>query len=396
MAPKHGIRKPTRRAIYDFIREQGMATKNELAAALDLSLPTVTKYLTHFIDDGIIEQGPKMSSGSQGGRSPIAYTCLPNGRYAVGVDITRDLVTCLVVNLEREVVAERQQQRAFELTDDYFAAVAADVEAIIAESQVDRNRVLGVGIAVPGLISEVAGTVTYGRVLFNEGLSAADFGRHLNLPVRLVHDSDAAGLAEFWTDSGQVNAFYVSLSRSVGGSVLIRDEIYRGDGEFAGEIGHLLLHEGGGRCYCGQDGCVDVYCNARVLTSLSQGSIDGFFALLDAGEPKAVATWERYTHDLARVIHNLRVLFGCTIILGGDVGARIRGHMDGLCAEVDRLSFLASAARTFVVPCDYTRHPVATGAALYFVGDFRQSLGPSMPRPVLRSPLHAGGVPIAG
>lgn len=375
-----GIRRRTRRAIYDYIHEQGMATKNDIAATLGISLPTVSKYLSHFMDAGLLARGAKLSSGSQGGRNPVAYTCVPDGRYAVGVDITQDRVTSVVVNLERQVSLRQHAHRDFERSESYFEFVAAQITSAIDEAGVDPDRVLGVGIAVPGLVSQSTGRVTYGRVIDNHGISAADFARHLALPTRLVHDSEAAGLAEFWPSPGLTNAFYVSLSKSVGGSVLFNDEIYRGDGEFAGEIGHLRLHQGGLPCYCGQLGCVDPYTNADVLAQHAAGSLENFFARLDEGDADAVQVWDRYTTDLAHVVHNIRVLFGCTIILGGDVGAHIDPYMAGLRSKVDALSFLASQSEAFLVPAGYTDQPVATGAALALVEEFHQELGPAPTR----------------
>lgn len=380
MASASGIKARTRRAIYDFVREQGQATKNEIAAALELSLPTVSKYLAHLSESGLLAPGSKMSSGSKGGRSPIAYMCVPDGRLAIGVDLTRDRVTCLVVDLEREVLFRREARRTFERTDFYFRFVGHEVDRLVTESGIDRSRVLGVGVAVPGLISEATGRVTYGRVVDNYGMTAAEIGRHIPFRARLVHDSDAAGLAEFWPDRGLDNAFYISLSSSIGGSVLVNGEIYRGDGEFAGELGHLVIHPDGLGCYCGQNGCLDPYCNASVLSRHAGGSLEQFFERLAAGERAMADVWNRYSSDLARAITGIRALFGCTVILGGDVGARMSEHLDALRAKVDRLSFLSGHAETFLVPCSYTTHPVATGAALYLVDEFRQSLGPAGPR----------------
>lgn len=379
MKQPSGIRNRTRRAIYELVRERGMATKNEIAGALEISLPTVSKYLSHFIESGLLEQGGKLSSGSMGGRNPVAYVCVPDGRLAVGIDITATRVTTVLVNLERQVLADRQSEHAFSATDDYYAFIADEVEALLSSVAVDRQRILGVGVAVPGLISEENEVVTYGRVIDNFGLSAADFARHLPYRTRLVHDSDAAGLAEFWSSGDTRNAFYVSLSTSVGGSVLIKGEIYRGDGEFAGEIGHVRIHPEGRRCYCGQDGCMDVYCNAGVLSRHADGSLASFFGLLEEEAAGAVEVWDTYTSDLALALHNIRVLFGCSIILGGDVGARIGRHISLVREKVDRLSFLASDAQSFVLSCSYTTHPVATGAALYLVDEFRQELGPEQP-----------------
>lgn len=381
MATASGIRKHTRRAVYDFIRERGMATKNEISAGLGISLPTVSKYLALFIEDGLIEEGARIASGSAGGRNAVAYRCVPDGRFAIGVDITRERVRCLVLNLRRSVIAERRTVRTFEMTEDYYAFVAAEVRAMVEEAEIDRDRILGVGIAVPGLLSETTGRVTYGRVIDNVGLSAEDFARHLPYETRLVHDSEAAGFAEFWEHRQRENAFYLSLSKSVGGSVLIKGGMYRGDGEIAGEVGHLRIHDDGLPCYCGRHGCLDPYCNATVLTRHADGSLRNFFTRLDSGDPALAEVWDRYTTDLAIAVNNIRVMFGSTIILGGDVGSRGGSHLVDLFAKVDSLSFLATPARSYLVPCTYTNHSIATGAALYLVEEFRQALGALPARP---------------
>lgn len=382
-----GIRRETRRQIYEFICERGLATKKDIATSLDLSLPTVSKYLKHFVDANLLEPAAKFSPGAQGGRSPIAFGCVPDGRLAVGVDVTRDGISCLVVDLACEVHTHGHVTHTFERSEEYFAFVAEFIMSVIRDGGVDESRILGVGIAMPGLISESTGMITYGRVIDNYGMRASDFGRHLPFRTRLVHDSDAAGQAEFWPEDGPDNAFYVSLSRSVGGSVLVGGDIFRGDGEFAGEIGHLRIHTGGKLCYCGQHGCMDAYCNSSVLAHRAGGSLDVFFDRLSQGDPGIVEVWDTYTSDLAQAIHNIRVLFGCTIILGGDVGARIGDHIDGVRSKVDQQSFLATHSEGFLLPSTCTREPVATGAALYLVDEFKQSLGPLPPeqtRPVKR------------
>ncbi|WP_228489209.1 ROK family protein [Raineyella fluvialis] len=299
---------------------------------------------------------------------------MADGRFSVGVDITRDRVRCLVVNLERRVLVSRRTRREFERSESYVEFVGHEVAATIEESGVDRSLILGVGVAVPGLISESTGKVTYGRVIDNAGLSAADFARYIPYETRLVHDSEAAGFAEFWDRQTVDNAFYISLSKSVGGSVLIANGMYRGDGELAGEVGHMRIHDHGLRCYCGRDGCLDPYCNSGVLAQHTDGSIEDFFEGLSAGDPEAVEVWERYTSDLAIAVNNIRVMFGCTIILGGDVGAQGGSHLGDVRAKVDRLSFLEAPAETYLVPCSFTEHPIAVGAALYLVDEFRQNL----------------------
>lgn len=372
-----GISPALRRSVYDCIAESGPLTKNELATAADISLPTATKYLAHLSQLGLIAEGEKLAAGAQGGRSPVTYHCVPDGWLAVGVNITSDHANAVIVNLDGEMTHVREMDEPFENSERYAKLIADLVLGLLKDARVRAERVHGVGVAMPGLVSEEEQRVTYGRVIDNAGMTADFFARHLPFPVRLVHDSDASGLAEFWTTGDAHNAFYLSISNSIGGAVLINDTIYRGDGEFAGEVGHLILYPGGERCYCGQQGCFDAYCNAKVLRRHA-GGLRQFFARLRRGDAAAQAVWEDYCTHLARAVQAVRVLYGCTVIIGGDVGAWIDENLDDVRRKVVELDLLPGKPADYLTRSRCTTKPIAIGAALYIVDSLKDALGPAM------------------
>lgn len=374
-----GTRPETRRAVYDYIHGQGMATKQDIASALSLSLPTVNKYVSYFLRSGFIEKKAKLASGENGGRHPVAYACVAGARFAVGVDINAARVSSLLISLDREVIHRRRTVRPFERSESYLRFLGKEVEQLVGGAELDRSAILGVGIAVPGLVDQ-SGKVFYGKVIDVLGMSAADIGRYIDFPCHLMHDSNAAGLAEFWGIGATTNAFYLGLGNSVGGSVLLRGEIFNGDGVFSGEIGHLQAHPGGRACYCGQRGCLDPYCNATVLANAGDGTVEGFFGLLDAGDLGAAAVWESYSDTLAGALHDIRTLFGCRIILGGDVGVHLVDRLAPLMAKVDALSFREDPSAGYLLTCRHRTDAIATGAALHFVDAFRHDPGSTPPR----------------
>ncbi len=384
-----GTRPRARRAFYDFMRTARLATRSDIAENLGLSAPTVSKYLSAFLSADLLEERVKLASGTYGGRNPIAYACVPDARIAVGVDITKERVRTVVVDLECTVLASQRTQREFSRSSDYMEFLGAQVAETVRQSGVSPHNVLGVGIAIPGLIDKHTGEVVYGRVIDVSGMAIEDFTSHTPYSARLVHDSAAAGLAEFWNGEDLKNAFYISLGASVGGSILIEGKIFEGDRDVAGEIGHMHVQPEGLQCYCGRHGCLDPYVNSSVLSSQADGGLDGFFAELSLGNPVITETWESYTSTLARAVHNIRVLFGCSIILGGEVGPYMGEQLSMLRAKVDDLSFRPDPAQDFLLPCDYRTHSVATGAALFLIDDFRQDPG-STSRITSRGDAHAG------
>lgn len=365
-----GIQSHLSREIYSFVRDKVQVTKADIATNLGLSLPTVNKYVAHFLESGFLRKAAKLAPGSHGGRSPVAYALVPDARVSIGLDVRSTHVTSVLVDLDREVRASRRIPHPFERTDDYLRFLAGEVHHLVDTSGLDRSRVLGVTIAMPGLIDTASQEVIYGRVIDNVGMTATELGRHIDLPTRLVHDSDAAGLAEFTPRHDSRNAFYMSLGHSVGGSALINGVVFVGDGVFSAEIGHVRVSDDGPTCYCGQQGCFDAHCNATVLAGLADGSLELFFQRVDAGEPTASTAWERYTDHLARGIHDVRALFGCTIILGGDVGTHLADRMPAVHAKVDALRWLGDEASDYVVPANRLSFVISTGAALFRIEEF--------------------------
>lgn len=363
------IKQNNHRNIYFYLRNNNSATKQEIAYQLQLSLPTVTQNLTYLIEQGLINSDNKVINRA-GGRNPVAYSYIPDAKVAIGLDITRHHIKTIIVDLDGKVIQYVYHREDFYRNDDYFRMLGQAVEQIIDSARLDRKKIIGVGIAVPGLIDHAKEYVVDGRVIDNTGMTCADFSRYIPFKTRLIHDSEAAGFSEIIKSNNIHNAFYVNLCNSIGGSVYINDKAYRGDGLFSCEIGHLKLIPNGLKCYCGQQGCLDPYCNAEVLAKHTNGDLFTFFERLDSGDEKFGLLWGTYLDHLATAITDIRMMYGCTIIIGGYIGAYINKHMDKLRAMVDARSPFSEKSANFLIPCQNKMEAVATGAALYFVQEF--------------------------
>lgn len=90
------------------------------------------------------------------------------------------------------------------------------------------------------------------------------------------------------------DAFYISLSNNIGGAILIGQKVYKGEGPRSGEVGHMTIIPDGRECYCGQRGCFETYCNASILSDLSDGDLTLFFEKLEAGDKACMEAWKEY------------------------------------------------------------------------------------------------------
>nr|WP_296263197.1 ROK family protein [uncultured Merdimonas sp.] len=364
------IKIKNRQRIYQYIRMNGSASKQDLVVALQLSLPTVTQNLEYLKQTALIDASKKITN--TGGRNATAFSYLKKAKMAIGVYISSHHMNAVAVNLSGEVEALVKEQITFNLEDDaYLRKLGTVVEKVKKQAGIREEDLLGVGIAVPGLVSDDGTCVTYGLTLDFTGKTRDEIGKYIPYSCRLVHDSYAAGYIETWKNQSIRNAFYISLSNSVGGSIIIDHEIYEGDTQKGGEIGHMIVvPEGGEKCYCGKYGCFDTVCKAGNLDWYTNGNLEQYFDRLREKDHTAVKLWEEYLDHLALAIHNIRILFDGKIILGGYVGAYIGEYMDELCQRVDDKNPFGDCARDYLYPCHYKKEASAAGAAIFFIDEF--------------------------
>lgn len=361
------IKQMNRSNIYMLLHRTGGQSRQAIANTLGLSLPTVVQNLTRMQQEGLVRDSG--FQGNTGGRRAALYSVVPDARVAIGLDITTCRASAVVVDLQGNLIAQRVLDIPFSRTEGYYARVGALVSGLPVP---DRDRVLGVGISLPGLISADGGSSYYCRVLGVDGITRGEFQRDIPYPVCLCHDVAALAFAESWQNQTD-SFFYMMLSGSIGGAVFLNGTVYTGANHRSGEIGHMQLVENGRLCYCGRRGCADSYCSSKPLTALTDGDLPAFFALLEKGDPSAAGIWDAYLHSLARVIHNLRMLFDCRIILGGHVGEYMEAYLPRLQALTRELDPFQDEAG-YLTLCRVKTQASAVGAALQYIDRFVDSI----------------------
>ena len=356
--------------IYQYIREQGAVSKQDIVIGLGLSLPTITQNLNNLAELGLIDTSKKISN--TGGRNATAYSYIEKARYAVGLYLNRHHINCVAVDLSGNVISLIRVRENFDLNDDnYLRKIGETVEEVKKDTGLSDDRFLGVGIAVQGLISDDGERVTYGLTLNFTGVTRADIAKYIPYHNRLFHDSAAAGYAEVWDRNDLDDAFYLSLSNSVGGAVIVANKIFEGERRKSGEIGHMtIIPKAGDRCYCGQRGCFDTVCRANVLAEYADGDLEKFFELLETKDLGARRHWNRYLEYLSIGIHNIRMLYDTKIVIGGYVAAYIEKYMEDLCARVDARDSFKEKSERYLVPSKYKKEPTGVGAAIHMIDEF--------------------------
>lgn len=365
------IKKINRSNIYHHFLENQFLTKQQLVNDLQLCLPTVTKNIDDLVADGLIEKSGSL--GHTGGRRAITYSLIKNARVALGIDITQNHVTIVALDLTGSIISSNRSRRHFEPTDDYYSYVGSTLDTFILDAGFQPDQILGVGIGLPALVDADKKSIFFSKIINLSSTTLEDFARYIPYPIELYNDANAAVFTETWTNHNMINAFYLMLSNNIGGSMIIDGNVYSGDAQRSGEIGHVPLIHNGKKCYCGQSGCVDAYLAATNLSNMTDGNLQAFFRDLENDDPAIVRVWDTYLDYLAATVNILRMLLDCNVILGGYVGEYLEPYMEELKKRAARLNTFSDDAEYLKI-CSYKKESIAAGAALYFVDAFTKAL----------------------
>ncbi len=147
------------------------------------------------------------------------------------------------------------------------------------------------GIGTPGVVRPD------GVVLSSPNLGWSDFplegklGVDLDLPVLVRNDANAAVLAEYTFGEAKADFMLIKIGRGVGAGVITGSQPLLGSRFAAGEIGHVVVGtDGGPRCACGKDGCLEAWLSvSRLRSEIAADSDRREDILRDAGTRMAIA-----------------------------------------------------------------------------------------------------------
>lgn len=357
----------TRSRILNYVINNQITSKAEVSKNLNLSMPTVLSNINDLIAKGIIiETGEYESTG---GRKAKSIGINPSYRYSVGIVITANHVGIVLVNLKYEIVKFRRVRMKFSQDASYCQDLSVLTSEFLKDTEY-QDRILGIGISIPGIISQKAHLLIKSHALQLENYSLSFLEQAFDLPVYFENDANAAMMAE---DMNRYkNAIYLSLNNTLGGAFCIGGKLFQGENQKAGEFGHMILVPGGRKCYCGKKGCADAYCAASALTD-EINSLETFMEQLKSGDEAAEEKWSEYLDMLAVLISNLRMAYDMDIILGGEVGGYLAEHMLPLGEKVMEYNGFDHDIR-YLRNCSYKREASAVGAAKHFLQDFIKNI----------------------
>ena len=235
----------------------GSSSIADIAKELQLSIPTVTKFVSELMNDNYILDLGKQNT--PGGRKPNIYGLNPNAGYFVGVDVEVKKVLLATIDFCGNVIDEGYVVRYnLEDTEEAFDRLCEIVQDYIHQLEIDTSKVLQVGINLGGRVNPKTG-FSYSFFHFYDKPLTEKIEKRIGIPVNLENDSRAMMYGEFLAGvvKNEKNILFININWGLGAGIIIDGKPYYGKSGFSGEVGHVCALDNEIICNCGKKGCLE-------------------------------------------------------------------------------------------------------------------------------------------
>jgi predicted NBD/HSP70 family sugar kinase len=308
------------------ILTSGPIPRVEIARQTGLSQAAVTKAVAPLIDAGFVALDGTRGRPDAPGRPVTPLRVVADAVTAIGVKVTADEAIGVATDFRATILDTEHRRMPRHTPGQVVRTVQAVTSTLLRRLGDQAGQLVGVGVSVSGDVDTAHGLVRDSprlgwRDVALRGLLEERLGR----PVRIDNDVHALTVAEQWfgVGSSDVDSFViVTIGSGIGCGLYLNGDVVNGSFGVAGEIGHLPLADQGLTCECGRIDCVETIASSaaivravRAATGRADLDMDAVVELAHAGQPDAVAAFDRAATAIGRAIAVVANLTGPEVVV---------------------------------------------------------------------------------
>jgi N-acetylglucosamine repressor len=288
-----------RAVILDVVRRFGPVSRVGIHDLTKLRPGTISALVRDLLRERkLLEVGP---SDNPTGRKQVLLRLNENSGCIVAVEFDHDAITAAVFDLDANIKGQRSEAANLaEGVDGLVRQLMRCAGAVMADAGVDARKLVGIGLADPGLIDSRNGiSVASSTIEFWKAVPLRQiFESRFRVPVLLESNTRARGVAERLRGAGRRadDMLFLEYGTGIGTSVFVAGQLLRGASECAGELGHTRVVEGGPPCKCGNFGCLEAVIGVSALAERARSAVreGGRSLVLDlaGGDPGRISGWD--------------------------------------------------------------------------------------------------------
>ncbi len=328
------------------------------------------------LEEGWLGEREIVATGDVG-RRPTPLFVDPGRLMLLGAEVdiesARVVATSLTGEVRATVVANYGSSKSAKAC---IGALAAAMLKVHAQLDSSRQRVIGMGVGLPGGVDEASGFLHFAP---NLGWRDVAIGAMLKqkvdgtalagVPLFLQNEADVAALGEmeFNPSIASDPLLYLSMNQGVGAGVIFNDWLLTGSRGFAGEVGHMVLQVNGPLCSCGRRGCAEALIGSRSILGTAEEHphpLREIQRLVDERDPATLRAVRKAGGYLGVLLQNLASAYdpGC-IVIGGQMADLGDVFLQPALRALNEYAAAANLPPPNVRTSRFGRDAVAVGAA---------------------------------
>lgn len=388
------------RLVLNLIRVNKIMSSSDLVRITGMRPSTIFNILKDMAAKSLVINLGKGESTDKGGKKPYLWSLNSGAAYALGVDVEVGELTAVILDFGAEIVAKKIYKiDKFEELDELVHHINVIVEDILSESMIDRTKVIGLGVAVAGIVDNNRNLVVMTDVFQEMNVPMLDaLRKHYPFAVTVENNANASAVGDKWIgvsrESRNSMTVLMEFDRNVHGfgiGVIINEELYRGSSFCAGELNMPMSD------------LVEMLTNLR--SELRSGPIlrqyDSSPSMIDTrimidaakkNDPVALLFFKRVGHFIGkRIAGTIAVLNPDMLIIAGDL-AELEGLIVAPVKEAIEMETLSTTSNVLnVVTSSHGHYSVAVGAAsIVLAGQFKVPEVGSLNSPAGNVSEHSG------
>ncbi|ACL77718.1 ROK family protein [Ruminiclostridium cellulolyticum] len=370
-------------SLLELIRINKQVSKAGLAQITGLSPTACGTIVTNLLDKGYIREAG--IGTSKGGRRPILYELTPGSYFSIGVDIDIDYIRFILMDITGQVEFKDRISCDFaRAASESIRLMEEKISEIIKIHNIEHDRLLGVGVSVPGMIDNLTHEIIFAPNLGWERVNLEHMMDRIgDFPIYVDNEAMCSALCENWIGCCMDERDFVciNMKSGIGSSIFAAGNLYRGCCGSAGEIGHITVDQNGPRCACGNYGCLEALVSARSMVEKAQKlvrqglitdfedieaiTVDEIFRLAREGNESARVILVEAAGYLGLAIANLiNTVNPSKIVLGKELAKFSEDIVDHLKSIASAKALKYPASRVQVVVSKIGEDTSALGAAI--------------------------------
>jgi predicted NBD/HSP70 family sugar kinase len=281
---KNQEQKDYRNKVINCIRKNGPISRTDICSDTGISKPTITRIVEEFIRDELVKQIGAMSATSK--RKPVGLSLNPERYYCIGINVTKNRIRAVLADFTMNIVTiNRSDIKELNRADFLLDTIDNSIRDLIEKSGIEKTKILGVGIGIPGIVDHNEGIVNDFAVEHKlKNIKLKEFlESKYEFSVFIDNDANTQALGEQWYGyaNGYENSIFVNCIEGIGSGIISDGQLLRGKNNVTGELGHMIIDPHGRLCGCGKYGCLGTYSSTEAIENTVKTFVkNGRFSIL--------------------------------------------------------------------------------------------------------------------